>query len=536
MLLTDHLEDDKEEVFLKQKLTTEQAEAELIILRKKQEEDEKRKIYENERRKCEAETLKLASEMKRKRDKEDLRLQKELQLKRLRQEEAKKKLAQEKVIQFELQKLKDQEDILKLGKLETLRKMITEKDKIRKKENDIKLECFNRQKNEYMQRSGMSSPISTSSPRIFDWQMLSENNNVQNVRNIKSNIGNEPCKSESIYCEGSDILVDIPTQPTQSPPPQVPSPPTQSPPPQVPSPPTQSPPPQVPSPPTQSPPPQVPSPPTQSPPPQVPSPPTQSPPPQVPSPPTQSTPPQVPSPPTQSPTPQVPSPPTQSPPPQVKSPPTQSTNLYSLKSYDLPNSLNETDLTLPLDTLQYENNTKASRLPNKELTENKHISKKIENKVESSISDTNANLISSRSGFGLGWKDVKTGLVKNRSSNYLQTNKENKENKSQIRNISKTFGNKSSSWFKSKSKSPEPVLISFVKKSDNSSDLMNKDDTNETNFDPIKTNEEDKKCNVSYSAPWRKPGKDIPRSCNNSPSLNLLSIQGKFGMELLQKI
>ena len=476
MLLTDHLEDDKEEVFLKQKLTTEQAEAELIILRKKQEEDEKRKIYENERRKCEAETLKLASEMKRKRDKEDLRLQKELQLKRLRQEEAKKKLAQEKVIQFELQKLKDQEDILKLGKLETLRKMITEKDKIRKKENDIKLECFNRQKNEYMQRSGMSSPISTSSPRIFDWQMLSENNNVQNVRNIKSNIGNEPCKSESIYCEGSDILVDIPTQPTQSPPPQVPSPPTQSPPPQVPSPPTQSPPPQVPS------------------------------------------------------------PPTQSPPPQVKSPPTQSTNLYSLKSYDLPNSLNETDLTLPLDTLQYENNTKASRLPNKELTENKHISKKIENKVESSISDTNANLISSRSGFGLGWKDVKTGLVKNRSSNYLQTNKENKENKSQIRNISKTFGNKSSSWFKSKSKSPEPVLISFVKKSDNSSDLMNKDDTNETNFDPIKTNEEDKKCNVSYSAPWRKPGKDIPRSCNNSPSLNLLSIQGKFGMELLQKI
>ncbi len=444
MLLEDNHESNIEEINLKQKLTIKQAEAELIIHRKKQEEDEKRKKYENERRKCEAEALKMASEMKRKREKEDLRLQKELQLKRLRQEEAKKKLVQEKLVQYELQKRKDQEDVLKLEKLETLRKIMTKKDEMRKKDIYLKKECFNKQKDEYLQRSGRNSAISTCiSPCIVDGQKLFENSNLQNT---KSNIRNESCKGESICFEGKETLVNIPSL-SSTPPPPVPSPPTI-----------------------------------------VPSFPTT-----------------------------IPYPPTivSSSPPPVPSPPTQS--ITSCEE----NSLNQTDLILPVDILQYENIAKVSCSLNKDLTKNKDI----EDNVECCIQDINPNFISSKSGFGLGWKDIKTGLVKNRSSNYLQTNK---ENKLQIENISKTIINKSSSWFKSKPKTPEPVLISFVKKSDNTLDAMNNKNSaiNEMNFDSIKTSEEDNKWKVSCSAPWRRLGKDISRSSNNSPSVNLLSIEG----------
>ena len=462
-------------------------EAELIILKKKIEEEEKRKTFEQERRRQEAETLKKASEMKRKRDKEDAQLQKELQLKRLRQEEAKRRLIEEKRIQEELQRKKDEEEIKNLEKLEAYRRIIADKEQIKSREVSLKREMFNKQKEDFiLNRSGRNSSNSmVSSPIIFEGQKVMSTNSNNNVTELmhkespKSEPKNLPNEiNESISKRVKDVIIfeEVP----QLPPPPIPPPP-------------------------------------------------------------------------------IPSPPLDE---EVVEEPA---NLVRWESHpslnqdiDEKENNEEGDLnTVPekhsneiLVTEEYSYNnaqeTKELTIEEKvDVNEVITIDIKSDDGHKTPVQDINANFLSPnnsqqtpKSAFGLGWRDVKTGLVKNRSSNYQN------KNKSQISNYGKNVINKSSSWLrrrgsKSKSKSPEPVLVSFTNKSDNKQEKTNEPFTNDdhisvehneaksptiTAFQEQDTNEI---VTLSAVAPWRKSSGNANRSLNNSPSLNLLSIEGR---------
>ena len=144
------------------KLAKQQEEAERIVLKKKEEEERKRREADMKRKKEEAEALKRAAELKKKRDEEDKILQKEIQLRRFRKEEERKKFAEEQRIREEEKKFQYERERKMREQLEKMRQVMFEKEQTVENERREKLEEFHKKKEDHLSKIGSRSPSITS--------------------------------------------------------------------------------------------------------------------------------------------------------------------------------------------------------------------------------------------------------------------------------------------------------------------------------------------------------------------------------------
>ena len=140
------------------KLAKQQEEAERIVLKKKEEEERKRREADMKRKKEEAEALKRAAELKKKRDEEDKILQKEIQLRRFRKEEERKKIAEEQRIREEEKKFQYERERKMREQLEKMRQVMFEKEQTVENERREKLEEFHKKKEDHLSKIGSRSP------------------------------------------------------------------------------------------------------------------------------------------------------------------------------------------------------------------------------------------------------------------------------------------------------------------------------------------------------------------------------------------
>ena len=144
------------------KLAEQQEEAERIVWKKKEEEERKRREADMKRKKEEAEALKRAAELKKKRDEEDKILQKEIQLRRFRKEEERKKFAEEQRIREEEKKFQYERERKMREQLEKMRQVMFEKEQTVENERREKLEEFHKKKEDHLSKIGSRSPSITS--------------------------------------------------------------------------------------------------------------------------------------------------------------------------------------------------------------------------------------------------------------------------------------------------------------------------------------------------------------------------------------